>query len=160
MSRDRAHFGADRARSGAAHQANPPPSNRQPVRALRRETIDQVVSWFFSPNGEDRGLCEMTLRDGKKLIKNRRDFLTGAIVEQGISNAIDKVVFAADDLGDSASGLSATALIDSLCGVIDGLAQNLTAANAADYVDLPEHTAVATVRRLRDTNSRLTHLAD
>ena len=99
-------------------------------------------------------------RSGKKLIKHRRDFLTGAIIEQGVSNAIDQAVFADDELGESASGLSAPALIDSLCGVIDGLAQNLTAANAADYVDLPEHTAVATVRRLRDTNSRLTHLAD
>lgn len=134
--------------------------NGTPVEELRRETIDQVVSWFFSPNGEDHGLCEMTLRDGKKIVKNRRDFLTGAIVEQGVSNAIDRAVFAADDAGDEASGLSATGLIDALCGVVDGLAENLTPANAGDYVDLPEHTAVASVRRLRSASGPLTRLTD
>ena len=43
--------------------------NGTPVDELRRDAIDQVASWFFSPNGEDSGLCEMTLRDGKKLVK-------------------------------------------------------------------------------------------
>jgi ATP-dependent 26S proteasome regulatory subunit len=134
--------------------------NGTPVDELRRDAIDQVASWFFSPNGEDSGLCEMTLRDGKKLVKSRRDFLTGAIVEQGVSNSIDQAVFAADDVGEKAPGLSASALIDSLCNVIDSLAGNLTAANADDYVDLPEHTAVAAVRRLSGSNSRLTRLTE
>ena len=49
---------------------------------------------------------------------------------------------------------------DSLCHVIDSCAGNLTAANANDYVDSPEHTAVAAVRHLPGSNSRLTRLTE
>jgi hypothetical protein len=132
--------------------------NGTPSEQLRQLVIGQVVSWLFSPNGDDPGQLEITLRDGTKLIKHRRAFLTGAVVEQALANAIDQLAFAAEESDESDVGLDATSLIDALEGVISGLADNVTAHNAVDYVDLPDHSPVANVRRMQGTSGRLSHL--
>jgi ATP-dependent 26S proteasome regulatory subunit len=122
--------------------------NGTPKAELRRNLIDQVVGWLFSPNGADPGQTEITFRDGKKQVHHRRDFLTGAVIEQAVANAIDRVVFSAAESGENIVGLDATRIIDSLAGVIDGLADNLTAQNVADYLDLPQNVSIASVRRM------------
>lgn len=122
---------------------------------LRAKAIDQVVGSLFSPNGCDHGLVEVTFRDGKKAVKHRRDFMTGAIVEQSVSNAIDHAVFAAEEGRSAAIGLNAGRIIDALHRIIDGLADNLTPHNIHDYVDLPENVQVASLRRLRQGNGTL-----
>jgi ribonuclease HII len=132
--------------------------NGTPTDRLRRDVIDQVVGWLFSPAGEDKGLVEVTLRDGKKLMKYRRDFLTGAVLEQAVSNAIDQVVFAAAENSHDKVGLEAVSIIDAVRRVVDGLADNLTVQNVHDYVDLPEHAPVAQVRRLRGSPGQLADL--
>lgn len=129
-----------------------------PAESLRNRLIDRVVATLYSPNGSDQPLVEITLRDGKRVLRYFRDFLTGAICEQAISNAIDEIVFSIDESGDTRLGLSATAVIDVLKSVIEGLADNLTAHNVADYVDLPDGSATASVRRLRPSNGKLAHL--
>jgi ATP-dependent 26S proteasome regulatory subunit len=125
---------------------------------VRDRIIDQIVSTLFSPNGDDGGLVEITLRDGKKELRYARDFLTGATVEQAVSNAIDRAVFASTDEG-TLVGLSARSLLDSLHDVVGGLADNLTAHNVYDYLDLPEYPSVAGLRRLEASNGNLTHVA-
>jgi hypothetical protein len=55
-------------------------------------------------------------------------------------------------------GLTALALIDALRRHIDGLADNLTAENAADYLDLPEHTSVVSLRRLHGSAGQMPFL--
>ncbi|MBM4070392.1 MAG: AAA family ATPase [Planctomycetes bacterium] len=122
---------------------------------LRGTAIDQIVGNLYSPNGTDQGLIEVTFRDGKKATKHRRDFLTGAIVEQAVANAIDQAAFAAEEGHDDA-GLSAGWIIDALQRLIDGLAENFTAHNVHDYVDLPDNVQVASLRRLRQANGSLT----
>ena len=84
-----------------------------------------MVAALFSPNGDDAPQVEITLRDGTKLAKHRRDFLTGAIVEQSLSNTVDQLAFATADQ-EIECGLSAGALMTSMNEVIDGLADNLT----------------------------------
>jgi hypothetical protein len=125
---------------------------------LRQRVIGQVVSWLFSPNSGDTGQLEITLRDGTKLVKHRRAFLTGAVVEQALANATDQIAFAAEESDETHVGIDATSLIDALDGVISGLADNVTAHNALDYVDLPDHSPVANVRRMQQANGRLSHL--
>ena len=125
---------------------------------LRTGLIDQIVDALFSPNGSQQPQIEITLRNGKKLLRYRRNFLTGAVCEQALSNAIDALVFNIDNSGDAKLGLGAAAILDSFDNVIDGLADNLTPHNAADYVDLPDGVGVASVRRLRSTNGRLAHV--
>jgi ATP-dependent 26S proteasome regulatory subunit len=125
---------------------------------LRRKVIDQVVGFLFSPNGQDNGLVEITFRDGKKVVKHRRDFLTGSIVEQAVANAIDQTVFAAEEGSCPEVGLTAMGIIEALQRHIDGLADNLTAYNVNDYVDLPESVQVAALRRLRTPTGALANL--
>jgi ATP-dependent 26S proteasome regulatory subunit len=132
--------------------------NGAPPEQLRQSVIDRTVAWMFSPNGEDAGQVELTFRDGAKLMKHRRDFLTGRLIEQALATAIDRAVFAAEEPGQSDLGLSAPVLIDALRETIDGLADNVTPHNAADYLDLPEQALVASVRRIRSHNGRLAHL--
>jgi SpoVK/Ycf46/Vps4 family AAA+-type ATPase len=115
---------------------------------LRAAVIDQVTAWLYSPNGDDGGLVEITFRDGKKATHYRRDFLTGAVIEQAIASAIDQAVFRAE-AGHEDAGLSAAGLMEALRRHTDGLADNLTSHNVADYLNLPDHAAVASVRRLR-----------
>jgi SpoVK/Ycf46/Vps4 family AAA+-type ATPase len=126
---------------------------------LRQGLIDQVVGWLFSPNGDDRPLVEFTLRDGKKVTKHRRDFLTGSVIEQAVANAIDQVVFAAEENDAADVGLSAAGIVEAMRQHIDGLAENLTPQNASDYVDLPEHSHVAQVRVLRGSNGHLSEVS-
>ena len=51
---------------------------------LRTGLIDQIVDALFSPNGSQQPQIEITLRDGKKLLRYRRDFLTGAVLRAGV----------------------------------------------------------------------------
>ena len=126
--------------------------NGTPQDALREQLIQRTTALLFSPNGDDRGQVEITLRDGAKLIKHRRDFLTGAVVEQAVANAVDRIAYDAAIRDESECGLNAAELIESLYRAIDSLIDNLTVFNAQDYVDLPEQAAVAHIRRLPQTN--------
>jgi ATP-dependent 26S proteasome regulatory subunit len=119
----------------------------------RARLIDQVVDWFYGPAVENHRLVEIRLRDGQKAVKYRQDFLTGAVVEQAVSSAIDQAVFQAEEAGAERVSLSAEGLIEAFRQHVDGLADNLTPANAGDYVDLPEHTPPAAVRRLGPASS-------
>ena len=101
---------------------------------------------------------ELTLRDGTKLTKYPRDFLTGAVVEQALADAIDQLIFFAEQSRREDVGLEGWRVSQSLRRQIETLADNVTAYNASDYVDLPEHSHVANVRRLRGTDGRLNHL--
>lgn len=120
---------------------------------VRRALLDEVCSAFYSPNA-DESLIEITLCDGTKLRKSPRHFFTGAIVEQAVSEAIDRIVFAAIESDDADMGLSANLIIEALSHQVDNLIGNLTARNIAEYVDLPDGAHVADVRRLRPSNGR------
>ena len=116
---------------------------------LRRSLIDRVVTLFFSYSGEDPGIVEIVLRDGTRVVKHRRDFLSGALIEQAVSNAIDEMAFALEEHEEAETGFTAGCLMESFRRQIDGLAANLTAGNARDYLHLPdEENAVAAVNRL------------
>ena len=132
--------------------------NGTPQDALREQLIQRTVAALYSPEGDDRGQVEVTLRDGAKIVKHRRSFLTGAVVEQAVSDAIDQMANDAACNGNAECGLTAAELTESLYQVVDGLIDNLTVSNVQDYVDLPEHAAVAHIRRLPQTAGRLAHL--
>lgn len=133
-------------------------NNGHPKDALRKALLDEVFSAFYSPNTEEP-LIEVTLRDGAKLNKSTRHFFTGAIVEQGVSEAIDRTAFAAAESEDDGVGLSADLLVEALSRQVDNLVENLTPHNVAEYCDLPDAARVADVRRLRPTNSHFsTHM--
>ncbi len=118
---------------------------------IRQGLIDRLVSWLFSYSGDEPGIVEIVLRDGTRIVKHRRDFLSGALIEQAVSNAIDEMAFALEESADreSETGFTPECLMESFRRQIDGLAENLTAGNARDYLHLPdEENAVAAVNRL------------
>jgi ATP-dependent 26S proteasome regulatory subunit len=126
--------------------------------AARQDVLNSVVGWFYGPTSEDRGIVELVLKGGKKLIKRRRDFLTGGVVEQAVAGAIDRAAFAADLAGEAY--LTAGNIIDTLRQCIDGLADSLSPENAADYLDVLEPEPVVAVRRLREPREHLPPLLE
>jgi SpoVK/Ycf46/Vps4 family AAA+-type ATPase len=129
------------------------PAAGHPPEKARADLIEQVGAWLFGPGPGSTPQVEIVLDDGRELLKRRRDFLTGAVVEQAVAAAIDRAVFAADD--DAQPGLTARAVIDAFREQMDALADNLTPDNAADYLDLPENTRVSSLRRLRSPTGPL-----
>jgi ATP-dependent 26S proteasome regulatory subunit len=134
-------------------------NNGTPPDLLRRETLQQVIGWLYSPNGEDQGQVELTFRDGKRQTKYRRDFLTGSIIDQAVAQAVSAAAEECEATGDDAIGLNAERIIAALREIIDGLADNITPDNAGDYLDVPDHVTIASVRRLRESRHRLLRMA-
>ena len=64
---------------------------------IRLHLIDRVVSWFSNYTSNQQGVVEIVLRDGTRTVKHRRDFLSGAVIEQAVSNAIDEMAFALEE---------------------------------------------------------------
>jgi ATP-dependent 26S proteasome regulatory subunit len=122
---------------------------------VRDDIIKQAGGFFFGAGASSAGAVEIVLDDGREIVKRRRDFLTGGIIEQAVAGAIDQAVFAAEGGTAAESGLTAAALIESLRQQIDALADNLTPDNAADYLDLPENSRVSSLRRQRSPSSQL-----
>ncbi len=122
---------------------------------IRLHLIDRVVSWFFNYTSNQQGIVEIVLRDGTRTVKHRRDFLSGAVIEQAVSNAIDEMAFALEASAQAETGFTPEGLIESFRRQIDGLAESLTAGNARDYLNLPdEENSVAAVNRLPGLRSR------
>jgi ATP-dependent 26S proteasome regulatory subunit len=118
------------------------------AREVRAALIEQVVGTLFGPGAGRDGAVEVTLKGGRRLVKYRRDLLTGALVDQAVADAVEQTVLAAEEAGAAGAGLTAEAVAEALGRQIDTLADSLTAANAADYLDLPGNAQVAGVRRL------------
>jgi ATP-dependent 26S proteasome regulatory subunit len=133
------------------------PSAGVPAGSERAHLIDRVVGWLFGTGEGAHAVAEVTLRDGIKLTRRRRDFLTGALVEQAVAAAIDRTVAEALDAGETAPGLEAAALIEAVREQTDALADSLTADNVLDHLDLPENARVESVRRLRGAAGHFAH---
>jgi hypothetical protein len=115
---------------------------------LRNALIDEVVATLCSPSGDD-AVIEITFRDGSKLRKDRRHLITGAVVEQAVSESIDRIAFQAAEHGVDGVGLTSAMLIEALHRQVDNLADNITRENAADFIDVPENAKIADIKRLR-----------
>jgi ATP-dependent 26S proteasome regulatory subunit len=122
---------------------------------VRGKIIEQVTTWLFGKGEGAETMVEIALRDGRKVMKRRRDFLTGSVVDQAIARAIDQAVSTAAENGALDAGLTAEVVIEALRQHIDSLADTVTADNAADYLDLPENAEIETLRRLRSSKGQL-----
>jgi len=120
----------------------------------RKQVIDRVVRWMYGPVGDSDGVVALTLDDGREVVKRRRDFLTGSVVEQAVASAIDRLVALAEEATEEV-GLSPEGLTDALRHAVDSLAAQLSPENAGDYLDLPENHRVTGVRRMQGLSSLL-----
>ena len=129
LARHRAHFGRlDREGVAAILSKKLQPefpyasNNGAAPEQLRQDMIDQVTMWLFSPNNGDNAQIEITLRDGSKLTRRRRDFMTGSLIESAVANAIDEIIFDTVETGAEDIGLSVPCIIDSF---IDAIKENV-----------------------------------
>jgi ATP-dependent 26S proteasome regulatory subunit len=117
-------------------------------REIWERHIQNLAAWFFSPNGSEPGLLELTYAGASTpVIKHRRDFLTGALVEGAVQQAA-REASQAELNSASKAGITfeqlARAFDEQLRGIVDLLKEH----NAGSYTDLPDGVRVATVRRI------------
>jgi ATP-dependent 26S proteasome regulatory subunit len=119
----------------------------EPAEAERRAAAD-LTAWLFSPNGPDRGQVELTyVGSSAPVLKYRRDFLTGALVDRAVQQAAAEAC-RAERAGAARPGLSAALLVSTFDRQVRGIVDQLHRDNVGQYLDLPDGTRVGSVRRL------------
>ena len=116
--------------------------------ATRQRIVSDLTGWLFSRNGLDRGQVELSLANASEgLIKYRRDFLTGAVVDKAVQQACTDACHGEHE-GRSAGGVTVERLMACFDQQIRAICDQLNQFNAASYVELPDAARVTAVRRL------------
>ena len=113
----------------------------------RQHVKSRVLPWLFSPNGEDKGLVEITYVGATEPdVKYRRNFLTGALIARALQEAAEEGRLA-EWSGESA-GVSSAQLMSALARQIQSIIDQLHAHNVHQYVTLPDGVRVGSLRRI------------
>jgi ATP-dependent 26S proteasome regulatory subunit len=108
---------------------------------------DDLAAWLYSPNG-DQGIVELTYAGSTTpVVKCRRDFLTGALIDRAVQQAATEAC-AAEERGVGVPGVTLEHLMRAINDQVLGIAGQLREHNAGSYLDLPDNTRVASIRRL------------
>ncbi len=119
----------------------------EPAEAERRAVAD-LTAWLFSPNGTDRGQVELTyVGASAPVIKYRRDFLTGALVDRAVQQAAAEAC-RAERAGATRPGLSSALLVSAFDRQVRAVVDQLHRDNVGQYLDLPDGARVGGVRRI------------
>jgi ATP-dependent 26S proteasome regulatory subunit len=115
---------------------------------LECKAAQDLTTWLFSPNGADRGVLEITYAgSATPVVKYRRDFFTGALIDRAVRQAAEDAA-QAEDRGSAQPGLSLQQLMRSFNDQIASVVAQIDEHNTGRYVDLPDGVRVATVRRI------------
>jgi len=115
---------------------------------LQQNIVADVAAWFFSPNGTDKGVVELTYAGSTTpQVRYRRDFLTGALVDRAVRQAAEESC-KAEETGSSQPGVSLTALVRAFDEQIRSLTDQLNEHNVGHFTDVPDGVRVATLRRV------------
>ena len=115
---------------------------------IRRDTVRDITTWLFSPNGMDHGLVELTYAGSTTPVaRHRRDFLTGALVERSVQEAA-RAARREELRTGQIGGVTHLLLLRAFENQFRALADQLSEANARQYVDVPDGVRVATLRRV------------
>lgn len=110
--------------------------------------IQTLAAWLFSPNGPDTGLVELTYAGSTTpVVKYRRDFLTGALVDRAVQQAADEAC-KSEIRGAAEPGITIEQLACALEAQLRSVVDQLRETNVGSYTDLPDGVRVATLRRL------------
>lgn len=113
-----------------------------------RYTVDALTDWLFAPAGPDDGVVELTYAGtAAMVVKHRRDFLVGALVDRAVQQAA-ATACEAEHLGRPDPGVSLDLLRTALDDQIRSAADQLSPVNVHNFLDLPEGERVARIRRL------------
>ncbi|MCX5676341.1 MAG: ATP-binding protein [Planctomycetota bacterium] len=113
----------------------------------RKRIVSDMAAWLFSPNGSDPGQVEITLAgSAEKIVKHRRDFLTGALIDRAVEEACGDACIREFDEGQQA--LDSETLMLSLDTQVRMVANQITPHNITQYLVVPDSVRVAAVRRM------------
>lgn len=117
---------------------------------LRRQFVNGITAWLFNPNPSEPGLLEMTYAGSTTpVIKYRRDFLTGALVDRAVQQAAEEACQSAmHDVSNTAPAVSQEQLVRALDEQIRGVLAQVRESNIGSYTDVPLGLRVANLRRL------------
>ena len=120
---------------------------KSPAECLR-SVVQELTTWLYSPNGEDRGQVELMFANAAAPVtRYRRDFLTGGLVDRAVQQAADAASRAARR-GETPVGLTADLLMTCFDEQVQSTAERLDIYNAASYLDLPDGQRLTAVRRV------------
>jgi hypothetical protein len=123
-------------------------SDYGPGEQAERRAVRAVTDWLFNSNGYDPGQVSLTyVGSSTPVIKYRRDFLTGAIVDCAVQRAA-REARRRHQLGIDPPGLTSELLIESFGEQITGVVNQLSRDNAVNYLTLPDGARVGDVRRI------------
>jgi ATP-dependent 26S proteasome regulatory subunit len=116
--------------------------------AARSRLKNEVTSWLYSTNGEDKGVVEITFAGATQPeVRHRRDFLTGALVKRAVEDASKKACYGGCS-GDGEDGLTAAHVITAFDRQIRALSDQFHAGNIDQHVNVPDGVRVANIRRI------------
>ncbi|MFI5382113.1 MAG: AAA family ATPase [Tepidisphaerales bacterium] len=114
--------------------------------AARHRVVNEVVDWLFGSDAEE-GMVELDVASASQpLVKHRRDFITGALVDRAIQQAAAQAC-REHELGSDRPGLTTEMICEALDNQVRGIVDQLSEHNVGSYVDLPEGARVTRVRR-------------
>lgn len=121
----------------------------------RDDVIRQVIGFLFGDE-PDQGIAEVRLIDGNRRTLGRRDVVTGAMLEEAVSSAIDECLRESSRIG-RLLGLDAVAVIRSLQKQYTSLASTLRPHNLREHCPdwfSDESIRVESVRPLTQSTRR------
>jgi ATP-dependent 26S proteasome regulatory subunit len=107
--------------------------------------IDSISAGMFSP--EDKGVTELTYQNNQPVIKYRRDFLTGALIDRAVQQAASEA-WEQSIKDDPEAGITASILWQALNNQVLNVVHQLVPDNVHKYTDLPDGVRVTRVRRI------------
>jgi ATP-dependent 26S proteasome regulatory subunit len=128
-----------------------PKGTRDPEQS-RRQIVQDVTAWLFSPNGADKGVVELTFAGSTTpVLRHRRDLLTGALVDRAVQDAA-KAARREQLRTGSPGGVTEAELLRAFQLQFEAMVGQLTEMNIRHYVDVPDGARVATLRRVPQPN--------
>lgn len=111
------------------------------------EILGSVDQMLFDPD-KDPGVVELTYQGhNQPVTKYRRDFLTGALIDRAVQQAASEAWRLAID-NKPGAGVSAQLLAKAINHQVLSVAHQLHEQNVHNYLDIPDGTKVARVRRI------------
>jgi ATP-dependent 26S proteasome regulatory subunit len=114
----------------------------------RERALQGLTAWLFAPTSDDEAAVEIHyVGEATPVRKQRRDFLTGALVDRAVQQASAEVCDA-EWAGEVNAGHDHARLMRAFDDQVHAIVDQLTPQNVSDYLTLPDGARVASVRRI------------
>ena len=98
-------------------------------------------------NQEPAGLAQVSTGSTTPSFKHGRDFLTGSVVDRAVQQAAEAAC-EAEEAGTKTPGITSDSLLDAIEDQVQAVAESITPANVAEFVDVPDGMRVTNTRRI------------